>query len=108
MAFWHFGPLFPTANDFSWVGIDFIQETDHKKPNSTKFSANTLFGDRVLVLVPKYKERFININVQAVLIYRVKVVRCKEISDTPRGASRTAAARAHTYYTPLSDRSDTS
>ena len=23
------GPLFPTANIFSWVGIDFIQETDY-------------------------------------------------------------------------------
>ena len=21
---WHFGPLFPTASDFSWGGIDFI------------------------------------------------------------------------------------
>ena len=37
-----FGPLFPTANIFSWVGIDFIQETDYKKLNPTKFSANTL------------------------------------------------------------------
>ena len=36
-------PLFPTANSFSWVGIDFIQETDYKKPNPTKFSANTLY-----------------------------------------------------------------
>ena len=34
-----FGPLFPTANNFSWVGIGFIQETDYKKPNPTKFSA---------------------------------------------------------------------
>ena len=38
VAFW---PLFPTANNFSWVGIDFIQETDHKKPNPTKCSVNT-------------------------------------------------------------------
>ena len=37
-----FGPLFPTAYNFSWVGIGFIQETDYKKPNPTKFSANTL------------------------------------------------------------------
>ena len=34
-------PLFPTANSFSWVGIDFIQDTDYKKPNPTKFSTNT-------------------------------------------------------------------
>ena len=33
-----FGPLFPTTNQFSWVGIDFIQETGYKKPNPTKFS----------------------------------------------------------------------
>ena len=37
-----FGPLFPTASIFSWVGVDFIQETDYKKPNPTKFSVNTL------------------------------------------------------------------
>ena len=36
------GPLFPTASNFSWVGTDFISETDWKKPNLTKFSANTL------------------------------------------------------------------
>ena len=36
------GPLFPTASIFSWVGIGFTQETDCKKPNPTKFSANTL------------------------------------------------------------------
>ena len=35
------GPLFPIANNFSWVGIGFIKETDNKKPNPTKFSANT-------------------------------------------------------------------
>ena len=33
---WKFGPLFPTANDFLWVGIDYIgnrlQET---QPNQT-------------------------------------------------------------------------
>ena len=33
---------FPTTNIFSWVGIDFIWEADYKKPNPTKFSANTL------------------------------------------------------------------
>ena len=38
-----FGPLFPTANIFSWwVGIDFIWETDHKKRNPTKFSGTHL------------------------------------------------------------------
>ena len=42
-----FGPLFPTAYNFSWVGIGFIQETDYKKPNPTKFSANTLITSRV-------------------------------------------------------------
>ena len=36
-----FGPLFPTAILFSWVGIGFIEATDFKKPNPTKFSANT-------------------------------------------------------------------
>ena len=35
------GPLFPTANNFSWVGIGFIWETDYRKPNPNKFSANT-------------------------------------------------------------------
>ena len=39
VAFW---PLFPTANNFSWVGIDFIQGTEYTTPNPTKFSANTL------------------------------------------------------------------
>ena len=33
-----FEPLFPIANIFSWIGIDFIQETDYKKPNPTKIS----------------------------------------------------------------------
>ena len=37
-----FGPLSPTVNDFSWVGIGFIQETDYKKPKPPKFSANSL------------------------------------------------------------------
>ena len=36
------GPLFPTANDFSWAGIGFIKETDCKKPYPTKIFANTL------------------------------------------------------------------
>ena len=36
------GPLFPAANNFSWVWIDFIQETDYTKPNPTKLPANTL------------------------------------------------------------------
>ena len=31
-----FEPLFPTAYFFSWVGIDFIYETDCKKPNSNQ------------------------------------------------------------------------
>ena len=39
---------FPTANNFSWVGIGFIYETDYKKPNPTKFSGNTV----VPVLLP--------------------------------------------------------
>ena len=30
-----FGPLFPTANTFPWVGIGFIQETVYRKPNPT-------------------------------------------------------------------------
>ena len=36
-----FGPLFPTLNNFSWVGIDFTKETERKKPNPTKYFANT-------------------------------------------------------------------
>ena len=32
-----FGPLFPTATNFSWVGIGFIEETDYEKPNPTTF-----------------------------------------------------------------------
>ena len=32
-----FGPLFPTANNFSWVRIGFILETDYKKLNRTNF-----------------------------------------------------------------------
>ena len=43
-----FGPLFPTANNFSWVGIDFVEGTDYKEPNRTKFSANTLMSTRVI------------------------------------------------------------
>ena len=38
-----FGPLFPTANNFSLVGIDFIYETDYSKPKPTKLFKNTLF-----------------------------------------------------------------
>ena len=37
-----FGTHFPTANNFSWFGIGFIEETDYKKPNPTKFSVNTV------------------------------------------------------------------
>ena len=37
-----FGPLFPTANIFSWVGLGFMWETDYKKPDPTTFSANTV------------------------------------------------------------------
>ena len=39
-----FGPPLPTANNFSWVGIDFMQETNHKNLNPTQsfFCANTL------------------------------------------------------------------
>ena len=37
-----FGPLFPTANYFSGVEIGFTLETDYKKPNPTKFSANRM------------------------------------------------------------------
>ena len=52
-----FGPLFPTARVFSLVGIDFIQETYYKKPNSTKSSANTLVGARTIqprrIMVPQ-------------------------------------------------------
>ena len=31
-----FGRRFPTASIFSWVGIDFMEGTDYKKPNATK------------------------------------------------------------------------
>ena len=31
-----FGPPFPTANNFSWIGIGFILEIEYKKPNPTK------------------------------------------------------------------------
>ena len=40
-----FGPLFPAASNFSRVGIDFLQETDYNKSNSTKFSAITPMVD---------------------------------------------------------------
>ena len=30
-----FGPLFPTAKNVPWVGIDFMQETEYEKPNPT-------------------------------------------------------------------------
>ena len=42
-----FGPLVATANNFSWVGIDFREEIDYDKPYPTGFSANTLFLARV-------------------------------------------------------------
>ena len=35
---WPLGHFLPAAKNFSWVGIDFIQETDYKKPAPTKFS----------------------------------------------------------------------
>ena len=39
-----FGPIFPTANIFSWVRIGFIEGIDYKKymTQPTNFSANTL------------------------------------------------------------------
>ena len=49
-----FGPLFPTANIFWWVGIGFIYETDYKKPNPTKFSANTVMS-RLAVFAQQYR-----------------------------------------------------
>ena len=50
-----FGPLFPKANNFSWVGIGFIQETDYKKPNPTKIlRKHTVFYPAAFfVLLPK-------------------------------------------------------
>ena len=36
------GPLFPTANIISWVGIGLDREQTYKKINPTKFSANTI------------------------------------------------------------------
>ena len=45
------GPIFPTANNFSWVGIDFTQETDYKKPTSIMFSANTVMVGQNVLLV---------------------------------------------------------
>ena len=39
---WHFGPLFPTANNFAWIAMGFTYEIDYKKRQPTKFSANTL------------------------------------------------------------------
>ena len=44
----YLGHFFPQQNIFSCVGIDSIQETDYKKPNPTKFSANTLFNQLTL------------------------------------------------------------
>ena len=41
------GPRFfwpPQSIFFSWDGIDFMWETDYKKPNSTKLSGNSLLG----------------------------------------------------------------
>ena len=38
----HFFP--PTANIFSWVGIDFTKETDCKKPNPTGFFRKQSIG----------------------------------------------------------------
>ena len=40
---WHFGPLSAIADIFSWVGIDFIWQTDRKEPNPTGLSTNNLF-----------------------------------------------------------------
>ena len=34
--------FFPLQIGFSWVGIDFMSETDYKKPSATKSSANTV------------------------------------------------------------------
>ena len=34
--------FFHMQNIFSWVGIDFIYETNYKKPNPPELSANTL------------------------------------------------------------------
>ena len=40
-----YAPLFPTSNNFSWVGIDFIlvQETDYKKPNPNQILRKHVF-----------------------------------------------------------------
>ena len=38
-----FGPLFPTANNFSWIGIGFIQEVDYKKLTQSNSSQTPEF-----------------------------------------------------------------
>ena len=49
------GNSFPTANNFSWVGIGFkIGNRRYKKPNPIKFSANTPIIN--YHYVPKYKD----------------------------------------------------
>ena len=45
-----FGPVFLSTFFFSWAGIGFIFETDHKKPNPTKLSA--IIGVPAAVAVP--------------------------------------------------------
>ena len=49
--------LFPTANNFSWVGIDFMWETNYKKPNPSKFSANTVFTGDHSNQDPRYTQK---------------------------------------------------
>ena len=48
------GHFFPQQIIFSWVGIDFIWETDYKKPNPTKISANILTTSRGTKKTPPY------------------------------------------------------
>ena len=45
-----FGQLFPAANIFSWVGIDFMYETDYKTPNPTKLSENSLSSAHIQMI----------------------------------------------------------
>ena len=89
---WHLGHFVPQQIFFLWVGIGFIQETDHKKPNPTKLSANTLIKYRYMLHhnIVKWELRF---SATAVAyLYRIPILSCATcLHGKPKSLSRGVA-----------------
>ena len=75
------GPLFPTAVIFRGLGLVLYRKTDYKKPNPTKFSANTplgracapmLRGESVYITVRRWKVAAFPTNMRSAFLPRVR------------------------------------